>query len=155
MWRRYHARARIRVDRNQSVSSEVEASLPSGTPHVAHPFRISLFFAATGGGVQRTQVTLANAFAARGLNVACVMPQAKGPFLDRLSRDVVLIDFGTRNPFKLVPRLVRYLRNDPPNALIAAQQHAILAAVWARRLAGSRFGWSLCSTIPFPALPQE
>jgi glycosyltransferase involved in cell wall biosynthesis len=105
---------------------------------VARPaHRIVLFFAATGGGVQRVQVTLANAFAARGLEVSCVLPQAKGPFLGQLSEQVALVDLGTRQPLQLVRRLAAYLRSTSPGMLIAAQHHAILAALWARRLTGS------------------
>lgn len=98
---------------------------------------VALFFAATGGGVQKVHVTLANAFAARGLAVACVLPQAKGPFLANLTSGVAVVDLGTRDPLRLLRRLARYLREQPPGALIAAQQHTILAAVWARRLAGA------------------
>ncbi len=39
---------------------------------------VALFFAATGGGVQRGRVTLANALAERGVQVTCVMPEAQG-----------------------------------------------------------------------------
>lgn len=109
---------------------------PTSTP-VPAPATVVLFFAATGGGVQRVQVTLANAFAARGLAVACVMPQAKGPFLAGLSEKVALVDLGARDPFRVTQRLARYLRERPPAAVIAAQQHTILAALWARRLARS------------------
>ena len=97
---------------------------------------VALFFAATGGGVQRGRVTIANALAARGLEVTCVMPQAKGPFLERLSPAVTLVDLDTRQPLRLVLRLARWLRQARPATLIASQQHAIIAAVWARRLAG-------------------
>jgi glycosyltransferase involved in cell wall biosynthesis len=65
------------------------------------------------------------------------MPQAKGPFLGELSEEVALVDLGTRHPLQLVRRLAGYLRSASPGVLIAAQQHAILAALWARRLAGS------------------
>jgi glycosyltransferase involved in cell wall biosynthesis len=97
---------------------------------------VALFFAATGGGVQRGRVTIANALAERGVHVTCVMPQAKGPFLERLSPDVNVVDLGTRQPLQLVGALMRWLRAAQPAALIASQQHAIVAAVWARRLAG-------------------
>jgi glycosyltransferase involved in cell wall biosynthesis len=99
---------------------------------------VALFFAATGGGVQRGRVTIANALAERGLHVTCVMPQAKGPFLGRLSPDVGVVDLGSRQPLQVVRRLARWLRQARPAALIASQQHAIIAAVWARRLAGVR-----------------
>lgn len=99
---------------------------------------VALFFAATGGGVQAVQVTLARALAQRGLPVSCVLPQAKGPHLRHLPERVQLVDLGTRNPLTLVRRLARYLRENRPRLLVAAQHHTIVAAVLARRLAGSR-----------------
>ena len=104
------------------------ASAPAGP--------VALFFAARGGGVQRGRVTIANAQAERGIEVTCVMPQAEGPFLERLSPKVTLVDLGTRQPVQLVLRLARWLRKARPATLIASQQHTIVAALWARRLAG-------------------
>lgn len=97
---------------------------------------VALFFAATGGGVQKGRVNLANALAERGFDVACVLPQVQGPFLARLSPKVRLIDLGSRSPLLLVWRLARYLRAHRPATVIASQQHTILAALWARPLAG-------------------
>src|SRR5918993_3500209 len=108
---------------------------PADAPGDARGESVALFFAATGGGVQRGRVTIANALTGRGVHVTCVMPQAKGPFLERLSPDVAMVDLGTRQPIQLVLRLARWLREARPAALIASQQHAIIAAVWARRLA--------------------
>jgi glycosyltransferase involved in cell wall biosynthesis len=96
---------------------------------------VAVFFAARGGGVQRGRVTLANALAARGLHVTCVLPEAKGPLLSELSSRVKLVDLGTRNAIALVFRLARYLRQQKPAVLLASQQHTILAAVCARWLA--------------------
>jgi glycosyltransferase involved in cell wall biosynthesis len=87
--------------------------------------------------VQRGRVTIANALAARGIEVACVLPEAEGPFLERLAPAVTLVDLKTRRPLALVRRLARYLRERRPAAVIASQQHAIVAAVLARRLARS------------------
>ena len=94
-----------------------------------------LFFAAKGGGVQKGRVTLANALAARGIEVSCVLPQATGPFLELLSSDVRLVDLGTRHAIPLVRRFARYLRQHRPAVVLASQQHTMLAAAWARRLA--------------------
>ena len=99
---------------------------------------IALFFAATGGGVQSVQVTLAAALAERGLAVSCVLPQAKGPYLGQLPDSVEIVDLGTRSPLTLVHRLARFLRRRRPRMLFAAQHHTIVAAVLARRLAGAR-----------------
>jgi glycosyltransferase involved in cell wall biosynthesis len=47
-----------------------------------------------------------------------------------------LVGLGTRAPIMLMLRLARWLREARPATLIASQQHAIVAALWARRLAG-------------------
>ena len=99
---------------------------------------IALFFAATGGGVQSIQVTLASELAARGFPVSCVLPQAKGPHLERLASEVELVDLKTRDPLTLVRRLADFLRRRRPALLLVAQHHTIVAAVLARRLAGLR-----------------
>lgn len=96
----------------------------------------AIFFAAKGGGVQKGRVTLANALAERGIEVACVLPQAKGPFLQHLSSEVRVIELGTRRAIPLVRRFARYLRQNRPAVVLASQHHTILAAIWARRLAG-------------------
>jgi glycosyltransferase involved in cell wall biosynthesis len=98
----------------------------------------SFFFAATGGGVQRVNVLLANAFLERGISVHCVLPQARGPHLARLDPRGHVVDLGTRAPFPLVRRLARHLDSARPSAIVASQQHAIVAALWARRLARHR-----------------
>jgi glycosyltransferase involved in cell wall biosynthesis len=115
-----------------SLPSAPEQAGPSGST-TSGP--VALFFAAKGGGVQRVSVTLANALAARGVKVACVLPEATGPFLKQLSPEIGLVDLGARRPVALVLRLARWLRRARPAAVVAAQQHAIVAALLARRLA--------------------
>jgi glycosyltransferase involved in cell wall biosynthesis len=96
---------------------------------------VVLFFAAKGGGVQKGRVTLANALAERGTDITCVVPQAQGPFLEQLSSDVRVVELGTRHAIPLVRRFARYLQQHRPAAVLASQQHTILAAIWARHLA--------------------
>jgi glycosyltransferase involved in cell wall biosynthesis len=96
---------------------------------------VVLFFAARGGGVQKGRVTLANALAERGMKITCVVPQAKGPFLEHLSAGVRLVELGTRHALPLVRRFARYLQQHRPAAVLASQQHTILAAISARHLA--------------------
>jgi glycosyltransferase involved in cell wall biosynthesis len=109
-----------------------------GEPAEPERRSVALFFAAKGGGVRRGRVTIANALAERSVKVTCVLPEIEGPFLERLSPDVALVNLGTREPVKLVLRLARWLRRHRPAALIASQQHAIVAALLARRLAAVR-----------------
>jgi glycosyltransferase involved in cell wall biosynthesis len=95
---------------------------------------IAIFLAATGGGVQRNRIRLANALVERGLAVDVILPEARGPHLAQLAPSARLIDLRTRSPLPVVWRLARYLRDARPQALLASQQHTILAAIWARRL---------------------
>jgi glycosyltransferase involved in cell wall biosynthesis len=99
---------------------------------------VTLVLAATGGGVQRHRVTLANALVGRGYEVDLVLPQARGPYLQSLDPAVAVHDLGSRRPIALIPRLARYLRQARPCAIVVSQQHMIIAAVWARWLARSR-----------------
>ncbi len=80
-------------------------------------------------------VTLANAFAARGLCVDLVLAQAKGPYLEDISPDVRIIDLGAPRVVLGIPALVRYLRQARPEAMLSAMTHANVAALLVRRLA--------------------
>jgi glycosyltransferase involved in cell wall biosynthesis len=94
-----------------------------------------MFFAAKGGGVQKGRVILANALAERGVNLTCVLPEAKGPFLEQLSPDIPVVELGTRHAIPLVRRFAHYLQRHRPAVVLASQHHTILAAIWARHLA--------------------
>jgi glycosyltransferase involved in cell wall biosynthesis len=111
-----------------------DVSHPAG--RVAQRAGVAIFFAAKGGGVQKGRVTLANALAERGVDVSCVLPEAKGPFLEHLSPDVPVVELGTRHAIPLVRRFANYLQRHRPAVVLASQHHAILAAIWARHLAG-------------------
>lgn len=107
------------------------------SPVGGHAGAVALFFAATGGGVQAIQVTLATALAQRGFRVSCVMPQTRGPYLKQLPANVELVDLATRSPVTLVRRLAGFLRRRRPSLLLTAQHHTIVAAILARALARS------------------
>jgi glycosyltransferase involved in cell wall biosynthesis len=80
-------------------------------------------------------VTLANAFAARGIPVDLVAAMAQGPYLKDVSPRVHLVDLrATRVRTAIVP-LVRYLRRERPVALLSAMGHANVVALLARKLA--------------------
>jgi glycosyltransferase involved in cell wall biosynthesis len=74
--------------------------------------------------------------AERGIDVACVVPEAKGPFLEQLKPEVRVVELGTRHAIPIVRRFARYLQQHRPAVVLASQHHTILAAIWARQLAG-------------------
>lgn len=90
-----------------------------------------------GGGAERVMVTLANAFAARGLVVDVVLAKAVGPYVQDVATGVRLIDLRVDRVIKALWPLVRYLRRERPQAMLSALNHANLVALAARWLARS------------------
>jgi glycosyltransferase involved in cell wall biosynthesis len=87
-----------------------------------------------GGGAERVAVTLANAFAEKGLRVALVLAQAEGPYLANVSPAVRVVDLRAKRIRTSFLRLARFLRNDRPAALLTFQTHANLVAIAARSI---------------------
>jgi len=94
--------------------------------------KITIFFAADGGGAQLAMVNLACELARLGKEIDLVMPELKGPYIKNLSEEVTTFDLKTRNPYKLVFKLVKYLNKRQPEFLIASQQQTNIAAIIAR-----------------------
>lgn len=88
-----------------------------------------------GGGAERAMVTLANGFADRGLKVDLVLVRAEGPYLSEVSPGVRIVDLQSSRVLTSLPGLVRYLRQERPQAMLSALNHANVIAVVARMLA--------------------
>lgn len=89
-----------------------------------------------GGGAERAMVTLANAFTERGVFVDFVLAKAEGPYLNELCTEVRIIDLNSCRVALSLPGLVAYLRQERPQALLSALNHANVIAVLGRYLAG-------------------
>ena len=87
-----------------------------------------------GGGAERVMVTLANAFADRGLTVDLVLANATGPYLAEVSPSVTLVNLGKSRIITSLPGLVKYLRQRQPTAVLSATGHANLIALLANLL---------------------
>jgi glycosyltransferase involved in cell wall biosynthesis len=99
--------------------------------------RIALYLPSLrGGGAERIMLTLANAFASRGLDVDLVLAGATGEYLSEVSPDVRLVDLRASRVMISLPALVRYLRRERPGILLSAMSQANVIAVWARVLSG-------------------
>lgn len=102
------------------------------------PARIALFFPSLQyGGVQRFMLNLAQGLQAQHHPVDFVLVQAAGPMLKQVPPGARVIDLGAASAARAIPALARYLKNEKPGALLAAQTHINVAAVIARRLAGA------------------
>ena len=98
--------------------------------------RVALFLPSlAGGGAERVLVDLAEGFAKRKQDVDLVLATAEGPYLKSLSKNVNVVDLGTKRTLTALPRLVRYLRRNRPRAMLSTLEHANIIAVFARMLA--------------------
>lgn len=81
-------------------------------------------------------LNLAEGLKDRGLLVDLLVGQAEGPFLHQVPSGVRLHSFGATRVLATLPALARYLRSERPQAMLTAMDHANIAGLVARRLAG-------------------
>jgi glycosyltransferase involved in cell wall biosynthesis len=100
--------------------------------------RIAIFISFSGqGGVERMVCSLAGGMVAAGYAVDMILIKAQGEHVDAIPEDVRVIKLKARHTLTSLPELVRYLRRQRPDALLAAKHRAMKVAVMARWLAGS------------------
>jgi glycosyltransferase involved in cell wall biosynthesis len=100
---------------------------------------IALFFPSLmPGGVQRVMLNLSHGLVERGHRVDIVLVQAHGHLLEQVPEGVRVVDLGASRVLASLPALVRYLRREKPVAILSAQPHCNLVAIWARLLSGNR-----------------
>jgi glycosyltransferase involved in cell wall biosynthesis len=87
-----------------------------------------------GGGAERVTVTLANAIATEGFKVDIVLAEAVGAFISNVVPTIRIIDLKAGRVSRSVFGLARYLRQERPDAMISAMNHANVVAVMARLL---------------------
>lgn len=88
-----------------------------------------------GGGAERMMANLASGFAKRGFITDLVLAEARGPYLEQLAPEVNVVDLKSSGVAASLPRLVHYLRQHQPEALLATLNHASVVALLACRLA--------------------
>ncbi len=99
--------------------------------------KIAIFISFSGqGGVERMVTNLAGGLVDAGFDVDLVLAKARGEHLAAIPPQVRIIKLGTRHTLTSLVPLIRYLRQQRPDAVLAAKDRAIKVAVVARRLAG-------------------
>lgn len=105
-----------------------------GRPHIAI-YLHSLY----NGGVERVMLNLIQGFLDRGIAVDLVLDFLNySPFEKLIPQRTVVIELGAHKFVHRLPRLVRYLRDRQPDALLSATHFANEVACLARRLTGAR-----------------
>lgn len=95
-----------------------------------------------GGGAERVMVNLARGFAEQGFKVDLVLTKAEGPYLSQIPSNVRVIDLNAHRVLYSILGLIRYLRQEKPQAILSALDHANVVSVWAKKL----------SRVPTPVL---
>ncbi|HDZ24355.1 MAG TPA: glycosyltransferase [Desulfobacteraceae bacterium] len=99
--------------------------------------RIAIFVSFSGsGGVERMILNLTREFLNLGVRVDMIPVKQESFHLDLLPQEVNVIDLGASHNLSSLPGLVRYLKSERPDAILAAKDRANTTAVLARRLAG-------------------
>lgn len=91
----------------------------------------------SGGGAERVTLNLLPYFRAHGFEPTVVLDRAEGELLAQLPSGVRLVDLGAGRILTALPRLASFLRRERPAVLLAGLGHNNVAALLARRLAGS------------------
>jgi len=107
--------------------------MPSGGPKVA------LFlpnFAS--GGAERVTLNLAKELNDHGFCAELVVASSDGPFASKVDPSVKVTDLASGRVFKSIGPLSHYLRTERPAALLAAMNHANMAALIANRLSRTK-----------------
>jgi glycosyltransferase involved in cell wall biosynthesis len=99
--------------------------------------KIAIFIQSlTIGGAERATLNLIKGLVQQDIHVDLLLANYSGGFLSEVPLEVRIIDLkGKRVLFSLFP-LVRYIRAQHPDTLLAIQTHASLIALWAAVLAG-------------------
>ncbi len=89
-----------------------------------------------GGGVERNMLNLTRGMADAGHAVDLVLVSAEGPFLKMVDERVRVVDLKSSRVVSALPKLIRYLKDARPAALLSGMGHANIIAVIAHGLAG-------------------
>lgn len=100
--------------------------------------RIAIFVSFSGqGGVERMIINLVGGLAARGVHVDLVLAKAQGEHLKQIPPSARVIRLDARHTSTSLWGLIRYLRRERPQAVLAAKDRAIKTAILARWLSGT------------------
>ena len=94
---------------------------------------VALFIGSLGGGgAERVMVDIGRGLARRGVSVDLVVIRAEGPYLDMVPEEVRLMDLKSRRAATCLVKLVRYLRQERPLALLATMETPMLVSLIAK-----------------------
>jgi len=112
--------------------------------------KIAIFASFSGrGGVERMLINLAGGLIEGGCDVDLVVARSTSKHLQYIPPGVRLVKLGTSHTLTSLFRLANYLKQERPDALLAAKERACRTAVLAQMLSGVavRLGFRLGTTV--------
>jgi glycosyltransferase involved in cell wall biosynthesis len=100
------------------------------------PDRVALFTGFFGGGgIERVMGNLADGFIERGIQVDVIIDKGKeSEALQRLPPAVRVIDLAVPRLYLCLPKLIQYLQQERPAAMLSASHYVNEMALWAKQL---------------------
>ena len=112
--------------------------------------RVALFTGSMrGGGAERAMLTLATAFAERGVGVDLVLVKAEGEYLSMVPDSVRVVDLDSRRTLTAVPRFLSYVRRERPPVLLSTLLTTDLTALVAKLIRGRQLRVVIRQAITF------
>ena len=88
-----------------------------------------------GGGAERVLVNLMQNFVQQGVKVDLILNRAEGPYMSEVPPQVRVIDLNTKKILAGLPKLIRYLQQERPAALLSSLHYPNEIAILAKHLA--------------------
>ncbi|WP_428484941.1 glycosyltransferase [Rhodopila sp.] len=102
----------------------------------------------SGGGVERQNLIIADELRRRGVNVTLVLHRLRGQLLSQVPAGLPVVDLKSTRTLWDIPRLVRFLRTEKPDFLLANLDLNNIAALLAKAMAFSSTKVIICQHNP-------
>jgi glycosyltransferase involved in cell wall biosynthesis len=100
--------------------------------------RVAFFIGSFGGGgIERITARLAHNFVKLGVKIDLILNRVESPHLWRMPTETRVIDLKAPNLYMSLPGLVRYIKQERPSALLAADHYLNEIALLAKRISGT------------------
>ncbi len=99
--------------------------------------RVAFFIGSFGGGgIERITARLAHSFVKLGVDIDLILNREETTHLWRMPTETRIINLKAPNLYMSLPGLVRYIKQERPNALLAADHYLNEIALLSKRIAG-------------------
>jgi len=115
----------------------------------ARPMSVAIYLHdLSGGGVERQSLIIAEEFRQQGVDVTLVLHSLRGQLVGQVPAGLRVVDLNSRRTLQDVPRLMKFLRAEKPDVLLANLDLNNVAALLAKGLCLSRTAVVICQHNP-------